>query len=149
MKLDKDGNVTKKGFRPPVSDQKKFFESMGRNLTLTLLDLSNNKFLTNDVTLEYLFAYESRHIASELKCFAQYNKSLITLNLSHCHIGDAAAGGIFEGLKQSNNSALEHLILVDNQIEEKSIIDSLIPLLAIGVKPNDQTEKFKRKRIRN
>ena len=136
MKVDKEENVTKKGFRPPVSDQVKFIESLGRNLTLTLLDLSNNKFLMNDVTMEYLFSYETRHVVSELKSFTQHNKKLITLNLSHCHIGDAAAGGLFEGLRHANNSVLENLILTDNHIEEKSIIDNLIPLLAIGIKPD-------------
>lgn len=146
MKLDKDGNINRKGFRPPVSDQVKFFESMSRNLSLSLLDLSHNKFLTNDVTLEYLFAYEARNITAELKNFTQHNKRLITLNLSHCQIGDAAAGGLFEGLTQNQNSVLENLILVDNHIEQKSVIDSLIPLLAKGTVPEEKMSKREGKR---
>ena len=68
----------------------------------------------------------------------QHNKSLVTLNLSHCHIGDEAAGGLFEGLRLSAHSSLEHLILTDNLINQYSVIDHLIPLLATGIRPKKE-----------
>lgn len=82
----------------PVCDQHKFFMDMSLNNKITSLNLSKNKFLTDNETVNATFGYKWDYVLKAISHFTQYNKAIVNLNLAHCLLSDEGASALFEGL---------------------------------------------------
>ena len=129
----------------PVCDLKRLFQELSRNRQIISLNMSKNKFLTDNDTLTATFGYNWDSLLRSFYTFGNNNKTMTHLNLSYCDMTDAGVSSLFEGMNTNPKSQLKWLSLKGNRIHDTALLDQLLPYLAKG---KDKTDPLKRKYTR-
>ena len=90
--------------RAPVCNPRKLLDRLAECDQLIELNLSKNRFLTDNESLFQFFGYRWEHVLSGLHAFTSNNRALRILNLAHCKITDDGVSHLLEGIRSNANS---------------------------------------------